>query len=193
MLSKKINKKKGVGEGVRRRRCSCCIAAAGAVAAAASAAATPTPATVCPSFAHPRSQPVLVRVHSHARHGCCRTRLPLGPHSALSVCARPRLSAPASFVCAHRRPRSSVRPVVVYVCPHRPSRIRACACACLYAPAFVLARMRPSFVLAGPCFSRSFALVRARSFVFVCPLVLIPATRSYPLGLRLSFVRARLG
>ena len=110
MLSKKINRKKGVGEGVCRRHYSCCIAAAGAVAAA-SATATPTPTIVCLSFAHPRSQPILIRVHSHVRHGCCCTRLPLGLHSVLSICACPCLSTPTLFVCAHHRPCSSVCPM----------------------------------------------------------------------------------
>ena len=130
MLSKKINRKKGVWEGVCHCHCSCCIAATGAVAAAsaaASAAATPTPAIVCPSFAHPHSQPVLVHIHSHVHHGCCCTRLPLGPHSVLSICAHPRLSAPTSFVCAHCRPRSSVCPVSS-TCAHTSH--------CAFVPAF---------------------------------------------------------
>ena len=157
MLSKKINRKKGVGVGVCHHRCSCCIAAA-----------TPTPTIICPSFAHPHSQPILIHVHSHAHHGCCRTHLPLGPHSTLSVCPRPHLSTPASFVCAHHHPHSSVHPIVVYMCPHQPSCIRACACTCLYVLVFMLARMQPSFVLAGPCFSCSFVPTRLYSFACLC-------------------------
>ena len=134
MLSKKINRKKGVGEGVRRRHCSCCIAAAGAVAAA-SAAATPTPAIVCPSF---------IRI--------C-------PPSFVCTCLVCLCPPSPSFVCVSR---------VVYVCPHRPSCIHASACACLYAPVFVLAHMRPSFVQAGPCFSRSFVPARLYSFARLC-------------------------
>ena len=151
------------GVGVGVRRHRCSCCIAAASAVAAASAAA-TPT------------PAIVCPSLHLIHMCpplfVRTRL---------VCLCP---PSPSFVCVS---------CVVYVCPHRPSCIRASACACLYAPAFVLARMRPSFVRAGPCFSRSFALVRARSFVFVCPFVLIPATRSYPLGLRLAFVCAHLG
>ena len=151
MLSKKINRKQGVGVGVRRHCCSCCFC----------------------------------RCHSYSRH--CLPILHLicmCPPSFVCthlICLCPPLP---SFVCVSR---------VVYMCPHWPSCICASTCTCLYAPVFVVACMRPSFVQAGPCFLRSFVFVRARSFVFVCPFVLIPATWSYPLGLRLAFVCAHLG
>ena len=123
MLSKKINRKKGVGEGVHCHRCSCCIAAAGAVAAA-SAAATPTPTIVCLSsvllliparlWVHPPCAYAVVLVP--ATWSCMRLPLPL-------------------FVHPHPHLRSSMLtlPLVpAQLCVH-PS---LCVCACLPSPPF---------------------------------------------------------
>jgi hypothetical protein len=179
-----------VGEGVRRCRCSCCIAAAGAVAAA-SATATPTPTIVCLSFSHPRSQPVLVHIHSNARHGCCCTCLPLGPHTALSVCAHPRLSTPASFVCAHRHPRLSVCPVSS-TCAHTGHH------AFTSALALVCMRLCLCLLICGPCSCWLALVSHAHSCLLVCiclPVVMCwaglealsqpsPALTRAPSGLR---------
>ena len=107
MLSKKINRKKGVG--VRRRRCSCCIAAAGAVAAASAAArhCLPVfylyvPTLVC---LHPPrlSVPTVALVRPCVP---CRLRVPTPAivHSRLRlhlfVCACVRACSYAAHVCA---------------------------------------------------------------------------------------------
>ena len=104
MLSKKINRKKGVGEGVCHRHCSCCIAAAGAVAAA-SATATPTSAIVCPSS--------VLSI-------CARPRLSVCP--VLSMCAHTSHCAFAPvFVLAHMQctiPLCMRAPLPLFVHPH---------------------------------------------------------------------------
>ena len=152
MLSKKINRKKGVGVGVHCRRCSCCIAAAGAVAAASAA----------------------------ARH-CLPVFYPYVP--ALVCLHPPRLSVPTVALIRLCVPCHLHVPTPAIV--HSRLRLRLFVCACVRACSYA------ALVCAGwPLF---LALVRARSFVFFCPFVLIPATRSYPLGLRLAFVCARLG
>ena len=147
--------------------------------------------------------------------GCCHTRLnggagPYCPmHTGWPLSAPVRAHQPSQPLHSH----SPALPALMFVltCPPGPcsclshafvlvaacsrlsSLVPACLCplVCPFVLMFVCADPRYPVTLVRP--SCSFTPICAHLFVFVCSFGLIPATRSHPLGVRLAFIRTRLG